>query len=616
MAFSPEFLDEIRNRLAVSEVVGRRVRLTKAGREYKGLCPFHNEKTPSFYVNDDKAFYHCFGCGAHGDVIGFSMRAEGLEFRDAIERLAGLAGLELPVETPAQRQREEARKTLHQVVEAACAWFEAQLRPSGGRAALTYLRGRGLDDATIARFRLGFAPDGRTALKDALKTQGIDEAMLLEAGLLTRPEEGGESYDFFRGRVMFPITDRRGQVIAFGGRVLGDGQPKYLNSRDTPLFDKGRNLYALDKAREGVRAGAQLVVAEGYMDVIALHSVGLAGAVAPLGTALTEAQIELLWKMAPVPVLCFDGDTAGQRATLRAAARALPLLIPGFSLGFATLPAGDDPDSLVRKRGSHALTEIFAASRPLVDVVWEAEIAGRSLDTPEQRAALRAALAERVRAIADRTVQNEYYQTLVVERFGAVFHPRQTNRRGRRGRSPGQRVTAPGFAPSLGANGNVAAVAARPAEALLAALINHPGLLVEEFETLARIELPSAELDSIHKEILNVAACNPDLDSATLQNHLMAVGLAGTVQALLQPNLYIHWSFANPAAGLDAARAGVKGIMSGLDRRKLLNEVTAAATEEGNWDKLPGLQRQVIEIGDEDGESSGAEGAPSGHSAK
>ena len=386
MAFTPDFLDEIRARLSVSDVVGRRVRLTKAGREHKGLCPFHNEKTPSFYVNDDKGFFHCFGCGAHGDVFGFTMRAEGLEFREAVERMAGLAGLQLPVESPAERERAEQRKTLHQVVEAACAWFEAQLRAPGGRAALAYLRDRGLDDATIKAFRLGFAPDGRTALKDALKAQGIDESQALEAGLLVKPEGGGESYDFFRGRVMFAINDRRGQVVAFGGRVMGDGQPKYLNSRDTPLFDKGRMLYALDKAREGVRGGAELIVVEGYMDVIALHAAGFSGAVAPLGTAFTEAQIEQLWKLAPEPIVCFDGDAAGQRAALRAADRALPILAPGLSLRFAVMPLGDDPDSLVRKRGPEALRDVLRHAKPLSDVVWESEVVGRVLETPEQRA--------------------------------------------------------------------------------------------------------------------------------------------------------------------------------------------------------------------------------------
>jgi DNA primase len=330
LAFPPRFLDEIRARLACSEVIGRRVRLVRKGREHSGLCPFHNEKTPSFTVNDDKGFFHCFGCGAHGDVIGFTMKIDHLPFPEAVERLAGEAGLEMPRQTPAERARAEVENTLQDVVEAACAWYEAQLRAPAGSAGLAYLRNRGLDEATIAGFRLGFAPDGRAALKSALLQKGFKEDLLLQAGLLVRPDDGRESFDFFRGRVMFPIADRRGRVIAFGGRVMGDGQPKYLNSRDTPLFDKGRTLYALDKARAGVAKAAELIVAEGYMDVIALHAAGFAGAVAPLGTALTEAQIEALWKLAPEPIVCLDGDAAGQRAALRAAERALPMLKPAL----------------------------------------------------------------------------------------------------------------------------------------------------------------------------------------------------------------------------------------------------------------------------------------------
>ena len=592
MAFPPKFLDEIRARLACSEVIGRRVRLVKKGREHSGLCPFHNEKTPSFTVNDDKGFFHCFGCGAHGDVIGFAMRIDNLSFPEAVERLAGEAGLEMPQQTAADRARAEVENTLHDVVEAACAWFEGQLRAPAGRAGLSYLRGRGLDDTTVARFRLGFAPDSRAALKSALIAKGFKEPLLLQAGLIVRPDDGRDSFDFFRGRVIFPITDRRGRVIAFGGRIIGDGQPKYLNSRDTPLFDKGRTLYALDKAREGVGKGAELIVAEGYMDVIALHAAGFAGAVAPLGTALTEAQIEAVWKLAPEPVICLDGDAAGQRAALRAAERAWPMLKPGYSLRFATLPAGEDPDSLIRRHGPTALKDVLIRARPLVDIIWEAETAGRPLDTPERRAGLAERLKQRVRLIGDRTVQDQYFQALVRDRLWAVARPP----RGKRGRADLGRT-----APGVRAAGDVRTLELRQAQVLLAILVNHPALIFEEFEAVGALELPVGDLDMIRQEILNLASQNPDLDSNMLKNQLKEAGLADALAGLLEPSLYKLWPFSGPAAPFDEAKAGWRHMALLYQRRRLEGEVDAALTDlghnmtEASWARLDELQRQIRE---------------------
>src|SRR5713226_6051393 len=308
MAFPPRFLDELRQRCSLADVVGRRVRLTKRGREYVGLCPFHNEKTPSFNVVEDKGFFHCFGCGAHGDVIGFLMQNGGLGFREAVEQLAGEAGLEVPQSTPQERERAQRQIDLQDAMEAACVFFVEQLEAPAGRAGLAYLEQRGLDAATIRRFRLGFAPDSRDALKRALAGK-IPEALLVEGGLLRRPEDGGATYDYFRNRVIFPIGDR----------VIGEGQPKYLNSPETPLFQKGRVLYGWAAARASATKEPSAIVTEGYMDVIALHRAGFATAVAPLGTALTEAQLDELWKLAPEPILCFDGDAAGERAALRPA---------------------------------------------------------------------------------------------------------------------------------------------------------------------------------------------------------------------------------------------------------------------------------------------------------
>src|SRR5712692_5570068 len=316
MAFPPGFLDELRSRVPLGDLVGRRVRLTRRGREQAGLCPFHNEKTPSFYVVEDKGFFHCFGCGAHGDAIGFVMRADNLDFIEAVERLAGEAGIAVPQQTPQDRERAQRQKTLLEALAAAADFYEAQLWSHSGMRAREYLTARGLDEETIRRFRLGWASDDRQALRRALAGD-FPEALLHEAGLLRTPEDGGNPYDYFRGRVMFPIGDRAGRVIAFGARTLGDDQPKYLNSPDTPVFEKGRVLYAWAAARAylGRKAeAASVIVVEGYMDVIALHRAGFGSAVAPLGTALTELQLHELWRLSPEPVLCFDGDNAGQSA--------------------------------------------------------------------------------------------------------------------------------------------------------------------------------------------------------------------------------------------------------------------------------------------------------------
>src|SRR5271170_3691983 len=314
MAFPPGFLDKLRSRVSLAGLVGRRVKLVRRGREYAGLCPFHHEKTPSFYVVEDKGFFHCFGCGAHGDAIGFVMRADNLDFIEAIERLAGEAGIAVPQQTPQERERAQRQKTLIEVLAAAAGFYEAQLWAPAGARAREYLTARGLDEETIRRFRLGWAGDDRQALRRALGTE-FPETLLGEAGLVRMPDEGGSPYDYFRGRIMFPIGDRAGRVIAFGGRIIGDGQPQYLNSPDTPVFEKGRILYGLSIARANAAVdangeGPALIVTEGYMDVIALHRAGFTTAVAPLGTALTEAHLAELWRLAPEPVLCFDGDAA------------------------------------------------------------------------------------------------------------------------------------------------------------------------------------------------------------------------------------------------------------------------------------------------------------------
>src|SRR6516165_6854625 len=406
MAFPPGFLHELRGRISLSSLVGRRVKLQRRGREFAGLCPFHNEKTASFYVVEDKNFFHCFGCGAHGDAIGFVMRADHLDFLEAVEKLAGQAGLAVPQTTPEQRGRAQQQKTLLELLEAAASFYQQRLWGPDGEPALGCLRSRGLDDSTIRRFRLGWAPGDRQVLRRSL-AGAFSEALLIEAGLLHRPEQG-DPFDFFRGRVIFPIGDRAGRIIAFGGRVLGDGQPKYLNSPEHPLFAKGRVLYGWSAARAAKTERPDVIVTEGYMDVIALNRTGFTTAVAPLGTVLTEFHLHELWRLGPEPILCFDGDDAGRRAAMRALHRALPLLRPGYSLRFAALPPGEDPDSLVRNSGPPAFAQVLAAARPLADMLWESEVRGAARDTPERIARIRSRLSEHLLSISDRMVRFEF----------------------------------------------------------------------------------------------------------------------------------------------------------------------------------------------------------------
>ena len=407
MAIPDSFLDELRGRVGLADVIGRQVKLIRRGREYTGLCPFHEEKTPSFTLNEEKGFFHCFGCGAHGGVIDFVMRAENLPFREAVARLASAAGMRMPEETPEDRARAGARESAYGVVEKAAAYFEKCLRMPDGRAALAYLEMRKLDDAIIAHFRLGFAPGRRGALAGALAREGVDEDQLVAAGLLMRSDdEGRPPYERFRGRVIFPIADARGRVIAFGARALGEMEPKYLNSPETLLFHKGRVLYGLAQAAEETRSRGEIVVAEGYMDVIALHRAGFPNAVAPLGTALTEDQLRLLWRLAPAPVLCFDGDGAGLRAAVRAAERALPLLRAGHGLRFAMLEAGEDPDSQSRRyRDPMFLRHAITHADSIENFLWRIESRGRTRISPEERADLEARLKRHALAIADESMR-------------------------------------------------------------------------------------------------------------------------------------------------------------------------------------------------------------------
>ncbi len=487
MALSPQWLDELRARITLSSVVMRTTKLTKAGREWKACCPFHNEKTPSFTVSDEKGFYHCFGCGAHGDVIRWMTDQRGLSFLDAVKELASQAGLEVPRPDPREAERADRRASLHDVMAATQEWFENNLLSEDGKKAREYLKSRGLEGTAVRQFGFGLAPDSRNALKQALPQ--FDDTMLAEAGLRIEVE-GKPPYDRFRGRLMLPIQDARGRIVGFGGRILDNGKtdaPKYLNSPDTALFDKGRTLYNLHRAGPASRQTGRIVVVEGYMDVIALAVAGMAEAVAPMGTALTEAQIELLWRMVETPILCFDGDAAGQRAAMRAATRALPLLRPGHSLTFVTLPAGLDPDDLIRKQGPAALERLLAEPADMLETLWRHERDAHPLRTPEEKAGLKERLIAHTEAIQHPDIRSLYRRELL-DRYSAFafpkreFQPRQpTSRRfGKAG---------PGSAPSDTARLQRVASGARGhfTQAVLAGFARHPREIGRHAESLARL---------------------------------------------------------------------------------------------------------------------------------
>ena len=440
MRFSAQFLDELRARLPVSEVVGRRVKLKKAGREWKGLSPFNKEKTPSFFVNDQKMAWFDFSSGKNGNIFDFLMQTEGLSFPEAVERLANEAGMPLPKVSHEDEAREQRRKTLHDVVELAAKFFEATLASRAGARARGYLADRGIDPATQVTFRIGYAPSERFALKEHLGKEGVSVEDMVAAGLLISGDDIPVPFDRFRDRVIFPISDFRGRVIAFGGRTLEkDGQPKYLNSPETPLFHKGATLYNIANARTAAHKGAQVIAVEGYVDVIALASAGFEATVAPLGTALTAEQLALCWKMADEPVLCFDGDAAGHRAAYKAVDIALPLLKPGKSLKFATLPEGNDPDDLVRSGGREAAVELIDGARALADVLWTRETETNPLDTPERRAALEARLGEVTMTIVDDTVR-KYYRQDFSARLRNLLAPAGPPRERARGTAMGRRA--------------------------------------------------------------------------------------------------------------------------------------------------------------------------------
>jgi DNA primase len=585
---TPQWLDQLRSRITLSALIGRSTRLQKAGREFKACCPFHNEKTPSFTVNDEKGFYHCFGCGAHGDAIRWMTDHQGLSFMDAVKELAAEAGMDVPAPDPGAAKAAEKRDTLHDVMKAAQDWFVHNLASPGGESARAYLATRGFDAHTVARFGFGYAPEGRQALKEALDR--FPEPTLIESGLRIEVESR-DPYDRFRGRLMLPIEDARGRVIAFGGRILAKDKtdaPKYLNSPDTPLFDKGRTLYNLHRAAPAARQSGRMIVVEGYMDVIALAAAGIAECVAPLGTALTENQIELLWKHVETPILCFDGDAAGQRAAMRAVSRALPLLRPAHSLRMVRLPEGLDPDDLIRAKGTRAMEEVLAGARSLVDVLWEFERDALPLVTPEDKAGLKTRLLAHVDTIQDPDIAGLYRRDLL-DRYSAFAFPRRENgwqgggqgsapfKGARRGTWNGRPAPAPSSPESIDrlrrrfdAGGTGGARDALSA-AVLAGLIRWPSQLARHAEALAR----TPGLDPRFAALLDCSETSPALETGKLSTILTGIGLELPAAAEYSG---LRFTFLHPEANEEQAASDLAQAIDLLVERPVLEAALAQAT--------------------------------------
>ncbi|TRC97167.1 DNA primase [Mesorhizobium sp. WSM4303] len=529
MRFPPAFLDEIRDRVPISSVIGQRVawdrKKTNASRgDYWACCPFHGEKSPSFHCEDKKGRYHCFGCSVSGDHFKFLTELDGMSFPEAVEKIAEMAGVPMPVRDEREEQREKERASLTDVMEMATVFFQERLQGPEGAKARAYLRDRGLTPATQQSFRLGFAPDSRNALKEHLAAKGVPKADIEACGLVRHGDDIPVSYDWFRDRIMFPIPDSRGKIIAFGGRALAaDALAKYMNSPDTELFHKGNVLYNFARARKALAKGGTVIAVEGYMDVIALAQAGFENAVAPLGTALTENQLELLWRMAPEPMLCFDGDQAGLKAAWRAADMALPSIQPGRSARFALLPEGKDPDDLVKAEGPDAFRAVLAEARPLADLLWMRETAGGVFDTPERRAELEKTLRELTSRIRDESLRYHYQQEMR-ERVLNFFGSQRSARQGRQDWKPGQgKTAAPGgqFAKGGGVGARAAiteslgrsAMVKRGGEmmsvreaTIIVALVNHPALIDENFAHVEFLDLANTDLKRLHAAILDAMA--------------------------------------------------------------------------------------------------------------
>ncbi len=577
MTITPRFMDELRTRLTLSEVIGRKVRLTRAGREFKGCCPFHTEKTPSFYVNDDKQFYHCFGCGAHGDVIGFAMQHDNQSFIEAVETLATEAGMEVPKATPLEVEKAKKQKSFYSLLEDATKWMEKQLRAPENAEAYRYMIERGNTEEQLNNFRVGYAPTDPQSIRKAMQTLDYNDKDMIEAGILRESKNAKEPYAFFRDRIMFPVTDRRGRVVAFGGRILpdhlrppdrGDYVPaKYMNSSDTPLFHKGEMLYGEPRARQAAIDGQDIIVVEGYVDVMACVKAGYEGAVAPLGTALTEDQIMVLWKMIPkqhkIPTLCFDGDNAGRRAAARAVERILPLLKADHSAKIAFLPDGQDPDSLINGAGKKAFQTVIQSALSLVDFIWMYNTQTQDFTTPESRAGLSKTLQNFALQISDRDVQH-YYRQDFREKINKAFSKNYGGSYQGQNKKPFQNWHNKNKAQNQGMVSIKRPQFTGGQNKLLAAFLNHPSLMDYYEEEVGLLEINQPRLDSLRQNMIDILLENPQTIQQELHQKLNEQGFESELRGLLNHNLYALARFARPSATIEEAVEGWKIMYDSL----------------------------------------------------
>lgn len=558
MSLSPRFLDELRNRINLSDIIGRRVKVTRAGREFKACCPFHHEKTPSFTINDDKQFYHCFGCGAHGDVIKFVTTHDNLSFMDAVEMLAAEAGLQVPRPSPQEAQQAKKQKDIYDVMEDTTVFFQDQLNLPHNHDALRYLIDRGFSMETIAQFRLGFSPADGQILISYLKERGHNDKDLITAGIAKKSKKGSGCYAFFRDRVMFPVMDRRGRVVAFGGRVLPEylrppqrtdfTPPKYINSSETPIFHKGKMLYGEPTARRAAAQGQAIILVEGYLDVIACVQAGVEGAMAPMGTSVTEEQILAMWGMIPdvtkVPILCFDGDNAGRKAAQRVCDRILPLLEPGKSVNIAFMPDGEDPDSLIKEQGVKGVQKVFSVAMPLFNFLWNMHVQGKDLATPEARAGVTAQLESEVARIAHRDVQAHYKSQLRQKISDTFFARRKYNNAqfsgSKRSSRHSSHVPVRPAAPRRH-GGNVSV------RVLVAAIINHPHIFDSVEESFGAIVIREREVECIRQSLIAFLSENDHVDRQKVREHLENEGFSKEIGDICKESVYVHASFCSPS---------------------------------------------------------------------
>ena len=544
-----KFLDELRSRISIADVVGTKVKLTKRGREYLGLCPFHNEKTPSFTVNESKGFYHCFGCGAHGDIVKFEMDANGLPFIDAVKKLADKVGMQLPSWSKESQEQNLKRKSLYEIMDIACAFFEKNLRMPVGAQGLAYFKEkRGLSDETIKKFRLGFAPNNN-GLKALLSSKGVSEHDMAELGLIAVPEDKNRSpHDFFRERVMIPIIDKQGNVIAFGGRIMDNSQPKYLNSPETPIFNKRRILYNMNNAREPAYGSKRLIICEGYMDVIALDCFNFNYAVAPLGTALTEEQIIEAWRVCNTPTLCFDGDGAGIKAAIRSIDRVLPILKAGYSVNYIFLKEKKDPDELLRSLGAPMFEQYIQRAKPLVDILWHKCKMNKDMDTPEQKALIEKETFDEVAKIKDDQIRNYYTQEMKKRIYytfgkGSIYKNTPTPNNNEPTQVNNHPKTAYKARRIKQENTSVYHFVKKPPlndlviRGIIAAMLLYPELIEKYEEKLTAFEINDSRMAKVLAEIIEINQEDEHLDSETLIEKLK-LNFVAEIGDLWEINMY------------------------------------------------------------------------------